>query len=194
MPYYKKCAELMKNTVLETERLLLRPLEMSDAEYIHRYAGEPEIAQMTLTVPHPYTRQHAVEFIQFAQNEMNSDKMYTFALVPKESGELIGCMGIGNDAVHRYGELGYWLGKPYWGQGYTTEAARRVIQFGFEVAQLNRIHASHFDDNPASGRVMQKVGMIYEGTMRKRWFRWDKYRDSVHYAILREDYEAVSSP
>jgi RimJ/RimL family protein N-acetyltransferase len=85
-------------------------------------------------------------------------------------------------------ELGYWIGKPYWGHGYCTEAARAVIGFGFEQCQLNRIHASCFSRNPASGRVLQKIGMTHEGRLRCHAKKWDAFEDIEMYAILRGDW------
>ena len=83
-------------------------------------------------------------------------------------------------------ELGYWIGKPFWGKGYATEAARSLIDFGFTVLGLNRIAARHFARNPASGRVMQKVGMLQTGVDRQAGQKWDRYEDFVLYEIQRD--------
>ena len=85
-------------------------------------------------------------------------------------------------------ELGYWVGKPFWGQGYCTEAAQAVIAYGFQTLGLNRIQAHHFGRNPASGRVMQKLGMRYEGLERQYHKKWGQFEDGLGYAILREDF------
>ena len=84
-------------------------------------------------------------------------------------------------------EIGYWIGKPYWSQGYCTEAAREVVRYGFEVLNLNRIQARHMTKNPASGRVMEKVGMKYEGRLRQSLLRWDQFEDVAIYSILRDE-------
>ena len=84
--------------------------------------------------------------------------------------------------------VGYWIGLPYWGRGLATAALRLIIEFGFETLQLNRIAAGHFPQNPASGRVMQKANMRYEGTLRGALLHRDTYKDELRYAILREEF------
>ena len=100
---------------------------------------------------------------------------------------LIGAVGLRLELDDRRAELGYWIGKPYWNQGYCTEAARAAIQFGFEQLELNRIFANHFVRNPASGRVMQKLGMVYEGRLRQHVKKWDAFEDLELYGILKDD-------
>ena len=87
------------------------------------------------------------------------------------------------------GELGYWIAKDFWGIGYCTEAAKAIVNYGFEQMNLNRIHAHHVARNPASGRVMQKIGMKQEGYFRQATVKWGKFEDEVLYAILREDWK-----
>jgi RimJ/RimL family protein N-acetyltransferase len=101
---------------------------------------------------------------------------------------LIGAMGIHISQSHNRAELGYWIGVPYWNQGYCTEAARAVLRYGFETLGLNRIQARHLARNPASGRVMIKIGMRHEGTMRQAVIKWEAYEDIKLYAILRSEY------
>ena len=88
------------------------------------------------------------------------------------------------NALDNNGELGYWIGKPYWGRGYCTEAAREMVRYGFEILGLHRIHSNHFGSSPASGRVMQKIGMIREGTRREHYKKWGEYEDRVEYGLL----------
>jgi RimJ/RimL family protein N-acetyltransferase len=112
-----------------------------------------------------------------------------FAITHREKGFLIGGIGLNNiNKEHENAELGYWIGKPYWGKGYCTEAARTVLKYGFEVMRLNRIHANHYTRNPASGRVMQKIGMKHEGHLRQHVKKWGKFEDSEVYGILRSEY------
>jgi len=175
--------------ILETERLLLRRLELSDAPLMNDYLRDREIAANTLLIPYPYPNGAAEEWIQHAHQSYDSGDSYQFAIVLKNTGQMIGVIGLGLRTEHRRGELGYWIGKPYWNHGYATEAARRVIAFGFEVLGLNRIHAIYFTRNPASARVMQKIGMSYEGNLRGHYFKWGEFLDAGLYSILREDYE-----
>ena len=81
----------------------------------------------------------------------------------------------------------YWIAKQYWGNGYGTEAAGVVVKFGFEAMKLNRIHATHFSNNPASGRIMQKIGMKYEGCSRQHIVKWGELLDWECYGILRSE-------
>ena len=99
---------------------------------------------------------------------------------------MIGAVGLRIEREDQRAELGYWIGRPYWNQGYCTEAARAVLDFGFEQLGLNRIYASHFTRNPASGRVMQKLGMTHEGRLRQHVRKWDAFEDVEVYAVLRE--------
>ena len=113
-----------------------------------------------------------------------------FAIVIRQGLALCGAIGLAIRREHRCAEMGYWIGVPYWGRGYCTEAAGAVLRYGFEVAGLNRIHAVHFGSNPASGRVMQKVGMIYEGRLRQHILKWGVYEDLDVYGILAHEHRA----
>ena len=100
----------------------------------------------------------------------------------------IGAIGLTISPRNQRAEMGYWLGVPYWNKGYATEAARAVLRFGFQELGLNRIYASYFPRNPASGRVMEKAGMRYEGTLRQHFVRWSEPEDLVYYSILKSEW------
>ncbi len=93
-------------------------------------------------------------------------------------------------AGHR-AELGYWIGEPFWNHGYCTEAARAFLDYAFGAVGLVRVHASHFSRNPASGRVMRKIGMKYEGCRRCHAKKWDKLEDLDLYGILKEEWSTA---
>lgn len=175
--------------ILETERLLMRRLEMTDAERVQQLASDRDIAKMVTPMPHPYMLQDAKSWILLTHSEIETKTAFAFGIILKSENALIGSIEVGNEMRNRRGELGYWVGKPYWGQGYVTEAVRRVVKFGFETLGLNRIFATHFVQNPASGRVMQKIGMSYEGTMRGHVLKWGESTDLCFYSILREEYD-----
>ncbi|MEQ8675190.1 MAG: GNAT family protein [Aggregatilineales bacterium] len=176
--------------ILTTERLILRPPELRDAPNMQSLAGDRLVAQGTLTMPHPYEDGMAEEFITHTQTQFEEKTGYTFAIALKQTDELIGVIDIGLASVEKFqrSEIGYWIGVPYWNKGYMTEAATAVMRFGFEVVALNRIYAVHFTDNPASGKVMQKLGMTYEGTLRQHYLRFGAYKDAAYYGILRDEY------
>jgi ribosomal-protein-alanine N-acetyltransferase len=164
-------------TVLRTARLTLRPLVLADAPAVQQLAGAYEVALNTLLIPHPYPDGAAEEWISNAGP-------HTFAI---DDGQLVGCMGLVIKA-NAIGEIGYWVGVPFWGRGYATEAGREVLRYGFEECGLQRICAGHFARNPASGRVLQKMGMQYEGTLRRHEMKWGEYQDLVFYGILAEEF------
>ncbi len=178
----------MEDIVLEDALARMRPIADQDIPSIQHLASAEEIARNTF-VPHPYPPGAAAEFVQKAQEHWQNEDGFVFAIIEKESGQFAGCMGIHPTPAHNRAEVGYWIGLPFWGRGLATAALRLLIQFGFEELKLNRIAAGHFPQNPASGRVMQKADMRYEGRLRGTRFHRGEYKDELHYAILRQDYE-----
>jgi RimJ/RimL family protein N-acetyltransferase len=102
---------------------------------------------------------------------------------------LVGAVGLTVQTQHKRAELGYWIGKPWWGQGYCTEAGCAVLNFAFRTLRLNRVLAYHLSRNPPSGRVMQKLGMRHEGHLRQHAKKWNKFEDVELYALLRCDWK-----
>ena len=177
---------------LETERLILRRPELTDAPAIQVLAAEYDIAKNLLQMPHPYPEGAAASWINSAHEAEydGSEKDFSFAITRKSDGEYIGSMGIHLDIENQRAEIGYWIGMPYWGQGYATEAALRLLKFGFEELKLNRIYARCFSENIGSERVMQKIGMQYEGILRQEIYKWGQYIDLKMYSLLRSEYDA----
>jgi [ribosomal protein S5]-alanine N-acetyltransferase len=169
---------------IETTRLKLRPFEPSDIPQLVSLIGAREVAATTLRIPHPYTEEDARAFLAMPP----SDEA-TFAIVLRDADRLCGGMGLRVEEEHRRAELGYWIGVPYWGNGYATEAGLAVLRFGFQQLGLNRIFASHFRHNPASGKVLTKLGMRHEGCLRQHLRKWGTSVDSEVYGILREEWE-----
>lgn len=174
---------------LQTERLILRPFRLADAAGVQRLAGDREVASTTLNIPHPYEDGLAEQWIGTHQEEYEQSRGVVFAVVLRSEQVLIGAIGLVINQRYERAELGYWVGKPYWNQGYGTEAARAVLQYGFEVLRLHRIHASHLKRNPASGRVMQKIGMTYEGCSRQHVKKWGVFEDLERYGILKSEHK-----
>lgn len=173
---------------LETDRLLLRPFVMADAAAVTRIVGDRELASGTLNIPHPYEPGMAEEWIASHADGVHRTSPVVFAVTDRETGALVGAVGLMIEPAHRRAELGYWVARERWGDGVCTEAARAALAYGFGVVGLERIHAHHFSRNPASGRVMQKLGMRHEGTLRGHVVKWDRREDIECYGILREEF------
>ena len=176
---------------LTTERLTLRPFIADDAFDVERLAGMREIADTTLTIPHPYPHGAASEWILTHTPAWEAGSAATFAVVETKSGRLVGVASLVLNRAHRRGELGYWIALDRWNQGYATESNRCLMDFGFEVLGLHRIEARHFIRNPASGRVMQKLGMRQEGIERESALKGDHYESLVVYSILEEEWRVT---
>jgi [ribosomal protein S5]-alanine N-acetyltransferase len=173
----------------ETKRLLLRPFTLADAKDVQRLAGDRAIADTTLTIPHPYGDGMAEAWISTHQETYDQEKGMTFAITRKPDGVLLGAISLIDISKGHQAEIGYWVGKPYWSQGYCTEAASAVLRYGFSVLGLIRIHARYLTRNPASGRVMQKLGMRHEGCRRQHVMKWGKCEDIELYGILKQEWE-----
>ena len=171
---------------LETERLRIRPYTEADIPELVPLVGAREVAATTLRIAHPYTDQDAQDFLELARE---LDKLW-LAMTLRADGRQIGGIGLRIEQPHRHAELGYWLGVSYWGHGYATEASREMLRYGFEDLGLQRIFATHFKHNPASGRVLKKIGMRYEGCQREHLLKWGQFVDSELYGILRREWES----
>lgn len=170
-----------------TTRLVLRPFKAGDAPIVQHLAGHQDIASTTLSIPHPYPVGLAELWISSHASKYAEGSETVFALTLRTTGEVIGAMGFEVNPRHDWAEIGYWIGRPYWDQGYATEALRSLIPWTFAHTALNRLQACHFMRNPASGRVMQKADMKLEGVMRQRVKKWGRYEDIAIYAILRTE-------
>ena len=144
-------------------------------------------------MPHPYKDGMAEEWIRSCYERFEKDEALNFAITLITDKTFIGGIALRLDRENKRGEIGYWIGKPYWNCGYATEAAQAVVAYGFKVLKLNRIHAYHFKRNAASGRVMEKIGMRYEGCLRQHTKRWDNFEDSMVYGILKADFDPLVS-
>ena len=172
---------------LQTERLTLRGYESSDIPALVPLIGAREVAATTLRIPHPYTETIARDFITLAKEELATDKCLRLGVFLRESNTLCGGVGLMIEPDHRRAELGYWIGVPYWKNGYATEAAQAVVEYGFRTLGLHRIFASHVPGNPASGGVLRKIGMQHEGRVRGHILKWGEFLDLEMYGMLASD-------
>jgi ribosomal-protein-alanine N-acetyltransferase len=171
-------------TSLQTERLTLRPYALSDIPALVPLIGAREVAATTLRIAHPYAESDARDFIARAQDSLLSGDELRLGIFLREKGALCGGVGLRIEREHCRAELGYWIGVPYWGNGYATEASKSIAKYGFETLGLHRIFASHVTHNPASGRVLRKIGMRHEGCQRAHTLKWGEFLDLELYGML----------
>ncbi|MCD5968355.1 GNAT family N-acetyltransferase [Riemerella anatipestifer] len=168
---------------LETERLVLDDIIRDDLDRIVTLLNQTEdFSKNTSNIAYPYEKHHAEFFYEIANN--NDNNSYTFAIREKETRLMIGAMGIYNVDAHNKGEIGYWIGLDYWNKGYAKEALARIISFAFNNLKLNKLYASHFSHNLASGKVMESCGMQFEGILKQEILKQGVYLDLCRYSIL----------
>lgn len=172
---------------IETRRLILRPFQASDAEEQQVLINDKEIAANTRSIEFPYPDGAAVKWIEQHPQLWLDGKSAIFAICLKNDDQLAGAIGLEISPQDENAELGYWIGRKYWNQGIATEAAAAVVRFGFETLALHKIHAHHVTRNPASGRILEKIGMVREGMFRSHIKKWGTFEDVVFYGILKSD-------
>jgi RimJ/RimL family protein N-acetyltransferase len=188
---------------LYTPRLILRPFTAADAPRVRELAGDKRIADTTARIPHPYPEGAAESFIA-AQPARAENGTYVFAVTLAgtrtpgrehdltDTGHLVGAVGFEPDALdNSVAHLGYWIGVHYWNKGFATEAARALFTFAFNRQKLHRLEAWHFSENTASGRVMQKLGMLREGVRRQAFNKNGQWLDLVVYALLADEWQSL---
>lgn len=179
---------MVNQPIIYTDNLILRPFVLSDAYMVQQLAGDTIIAKTTLNIPHPYESGMAEAWIGTHRETLNNGNGVTYAIIKKDTNELVGAIGLMVNNIHRKAELAYWVGVPYWRNGYCTEASKALINYGFEELDLNKIYAKAFVSNVGSWTVMEKVEMVYEGTLRQEVIKNGIPYDLKSYAILRDDF------
>lgn len=147
---------------LESERLLLRNPRAEDAFAIVPLASDWDVAKNLGTMPHPYTLEHAQTYLEKAKAGRAEGTNFNYSILRKADGTYMGSCGLHLRESGNF-ELGYWLGKPFWKQGYATEAARRLASFAFRELKIEKLFAGWYHDNPDSGRVLEKLGCVLSG-------------------------------
>lgn len=181
----------MDRPTLETERLILRPNRIEDAPRLAELIGDWKVYDTTERIPHPYTIEMAEDFIRKTPDQFEAGHHTPFAIEIKSERLLIGGSGLTINQINRRASLGYWIGVDYWGRGYTTEAARELLRYGFEDLGLNRIEAQYLKRNPASGRVMEKAGMRFEVDLPKYALKHDVFEDIGQYVLYADEFAAA---
>jgi ribosomal-protein-alanine N-acetyltransferase len=167
------------------EGYLIRSFKPGDADAITKYADNRNVwLGLRDAFPHPYTRKDAEEWLELA---MNQDPECNFAIASAD--EVVGGIGVGLGKGERRlsGEVGYWVGQPFWGQGIATRAVIVFTRYVFEAFDLIRAYAEVYSSNPASARVLEKAGYRFEGLLRNAIIKDGKVLDLSVYARLRSD-------
>lgn len=173
---------------MATTRLLLDSLVADDVPSLVSLAGDAAIADTTISVPHPLDERAAGEWLAAIAQATALGRAEHFAIREAAGAPLVGMVSLrGIDREHEEVELSFWIGRPFWGRGYATEAAAAAIGRAFDSLGLNRIVAHHMVRNPASGRVLARLGFRQEGLLRERVKKWGAYEDVVLMALLRRD-------
>lgn len=176
-----------KIPVLESERLLLRPITIEDAEDIYEYATDKDVAEFVIWDVHK-NKQETLDFINVALNQFSQKQSITWGLELKSEKKIIGTIAFVNVYLnHECAEVGYALSKKYWNRGFVTEAIKAVIKYGFDELSLNRIEAHCEEANIGSWKVMEKAGMKYEGVLREKVFMKGRFRSMKMYSILKKE-------
>jgi RimJ/RimL family protein N-acetyltransferase len=175
---------------IETERLLLSRLQAVDIPAIVQYAANQKISRFTGNLPFPYTEKDAVYWLNQANQGFKNKTQIILGIRLRPEPVFTGGIALTIDPGHNRAEIGYWLAEPFWNNGYTTEAARAIIRFGFDQLGLQKLTSSHLALNPASGRVLLKSGMRKEGELQEHILKNSVYHTLVLYGLTRNDYES----
>ena len=173
--------------ILETKRLLLRKMMLEDQEDVFEYASDPLVTAHTIWDFHR-SIDDSIRFIEFMLEKYAKKEPSNWAIVNKDNNKMIGTCGFVYWAPeHSRAEIGYALARPYWSQGLITEAAEKVVEFAFSAMKLNRLEARCNVDNTGSERVMQKLGMQFEGIIREQLFMKGEFKNIKLYSLLKNE-------
>lgn len=173
--------------VLYTKRLTLRKLEKSDSADMFEYSKSAEITKFLTWEPHPDCG-YTYKYLSYIQSKYRSGEFFDWAVI--YNGKMIGTCGFTRiDEINNMAEIGYVISQSFHNMGIATEAVKRVLDFGFNDLGLNRIEAKYMPENLTSKRVMEKVGMTFEGVIRKSMYIKGRYIDVGICSILRSEYQ-----
>lgn len=169
---------------IETERFLLNQFKNNDVNEIYNIMSQSEAySRFTTNIPFPYEKKDAESLVGLSQNGLVNNH-YVFAVRSKAVNKIVGCVDLSVKHQHNKSELGFWIDEKFWKQGFATEVGKAAILFGFQQLNLKRIYATHFEENIASGKVLQKIGMTKEGILRCHTKKKDAYHNHIMYSII----------
>ena len=179
---------------LRTNRLKLRKIQLGDVSSLLKYANNKNISDQIFNIPFPYHEEDAIYRLNFVLQGFKNKERYVFAITLKDSKELIGEIGLHLDKTNNNAQLGYWIAEPFWGKGIATEATSEILKFGFEKLNLNKIYATHYPENKASGKVMLNNKMIKEAELKEHYRINNVYRSVIQYRLTKQEYEEQNKP
>nr|WKN39619.1 GNAT family N-acetyltransferase [Tunicatimonas sp. TK19036] len=171
---------------LRNHSLILRPFIREDLPKILVLVQDKDVATSTLNIPYPCTDTQIEEWYDLQLQELEIGKVLRWAITEKS--DLIGAMKLVTHPEYESAEIGYWIGKPYWGKGYASEAAQLVVDYAFNTLDLNRIEAHAMVENIGSSRVLTKLGMREEGYHPQLIKKFGEFKDVKTYGLLREQW------
>lgn len=183
----------MNQPELRTARLVLRPFVAADAAAVVPLVSPREVAATLEAMPHPYPPDAAAPWIASHAAGAASGTDYTWAVTRLSDGVLLAAVRLQVLRAHRRGEMGYWVGLPFWGQGIMSEAAGRVLAHAFDDLDLHRVQAFSLPENGGSVRVLEKLGFRREGVLRDYVLKWGTCQDRAMYGLLRDEWAAAAS-
>ena len=173
---------------LTTERLYLRKILLHDAKTLFNILKDKDVASTTLNLPYPCSLKDCQKLIRAYINELELKKTIRWAITKKEVNDIIGVIRLTLNFDFNSGELGFWMGKNYWRNGYTFEAAEKVIGFGFSKLNLNRIEAHAMAENNSSINLLNKLSFQREGLHPELVIKWGEYKDVITFGLLKKNY------
>ena len=176
---------------LTTERLTLRRMMVLDTDDMYEYACRPDVTKYLTWHPHP-DREYTREYLEYLGNRYSAGMFYDWAVIYEPDCKMVGTCGFtAFNCTSDSAEVGYVLNPEYWGKGIATEALSRVLHFAFEELKLHRVEARFMEDNERSRRVMEHVGMTFEGILREAMLIKGSYASVGICSILRSEWEAL---
>lgn len=176
---------------LETDRLVLRALRDDDLDQLILMLNNENVSKQVLSIAYPFTMKHAQERLQSILEGYTKREMFVFSIALRENDLVIGQIGLHPHVKHNHAEIGYVLGEPYWGKGFMTEAIHKVLEYGLKDRKFHKIIATHYIDNPASGRCMAKAGMNLEGELFEHYKTSEGYKSVRQYGITITQYQNI---
>lgn len=178
--------------ILKTNRLILRKFHFEEACIVRELAGSKEVSDGCIHIPHPYGLGLAEVWIASHEIWYSEGSQLVFAITRIDDGWIIGAVGLMVEPEHTRADIGYWIGFPFWNQGYATEAVGAVITYAFDELLLHRITASHFVRNLASGKVLEKLGMKKEGLLKEHLLKNGIREDVIIRGLLKREWRSFS--